>query len=64
MYPLRKRKKKWRKKISVKKAAASSITTYDILGNNVSVTNNKIINGKSILQELTPEERQRYKDYV
>lgn len=48
----------------MKKAAASSITTYDILGNNVSVTNNKIINRKSILQELTPEERQRYEDYV
>lgn len=64
MYPLRKRKRKWRRKISVKKVTASSITTYDILGNNVSVTNNKITNGKSILQELTPEERQRYKDYV
>lgn len=48
----------------MKKAAASSIPTYDILGNNVSVTNNKIINRKSILQELTPEERQRYEDYV
>ena len=64
MYPSRKRKKMWRRKISVKKAAASSITTYDVLGNNVSLTNNKIINGKSISQELTPEERQRYKDYV
>ena len=64
MYPSRKRKKKWRRKISVKKAAASSITTYDVLGNNVSLTNNKIINGKSISQELTPEERQRYEDYV